>query len=255
MRALVAIIACLLAVGSSANPVERSLRPLARPVIPSVERTGGQIRAEQQMTKMSAAATPWSLRPNHRPEAILAMARRIGEERQRGAVCGDLAIQGERIGDHPGPGACGVDDAVRVRAVDGIALSTSAIIDCQTAAALKTWIVDGLRPAIGNEGGGPVAIRVMAHYACRNRNNQSGARLSEHSFGHAIDIGGIRLADGSEISVLQGWGTREDGAQLRQMHQAACGPFGTVLGPDADRHHRDHFHFDTARYRSGSYCR
>jgi len=28
-----------------------------------------------------------------------------------------------------------------------------------------------------------------------------------------------------------------------------------VLGPEAARYHQDHFHFDTARYRSGSYCR
>jgi hypothetical protein len=28
-----------------------------------------------------------------------------------------------------------------------------------------------------------------------------------------------------------------------------------VLGPNANSFHRDHFHFDTARYRSGSYCR
>jgi len=30
---------------------------------------------------------------------------------------------------------------------------------------------------------------------------------------------------------------------------------GTVLGPEANRFHRDHFHFDTAEYRSGPYCR
>jgi hypothetical protein len=42
---------------------------------------------------------------------------------------------------------------------------------------------------------------------------------------------------------------------MRRMHRGACGPFGTVLGPEADRYHQDHFHFDTARYRSGSYCR
>ena len=42
---------------------------------------------------------------------------------------------------------------------------------------------------------------------------------------------------------------------MRKMHRTACGPFGTVLGPDSDRFHRDHFHFDTAKYRSGPFCR
>ena len=45
------------------------------------------------------------------------------------------------------------------------------------------------------------------------------------------------------------------GKALKKMHKIACGPFGTVLGPNANRFHRDHFHFDTARYRSGSYCK
>ncbi|MEM1302950.1 MAG: extensin family protein, partial [Pseudomonadota bacterium] len=63
------------------------------------------------------------------------------------------------------------------------------------------------------------------------------------------------LQDGTEISLLRDWGRGANGTALRQMWQAACGPFGTVLGPEADAFHKDHFHFDTARYRSGSYCR
>jgi hypothetical protein len=87
------------------------------------------------------------------------------------------------------------------------------------------------------------------------RNNQPGAKVSEHGSGRAIDIAGIGLNDESEMSVLTDWNSGAKGRALRQMHRAACGPFGTVLGPEADRFHRDHFHFDTARYRSGSYCR
>jgi hypothetical protein len=79
--------------------------------------------------------------------------------------------------------------------------------------------------------------------------------LSEHSFGKAIDIAGIGLKSGREITVLTGWNSSRDSAALRRMWQAACGPFGTVLGPNSNRFHRDHFHFDTASYRSGSYCR
>jgi hypothetical protein len=47
----------------------------------------------------------------------------------QGAVCGDIALQGDRIGTHAGPGACGVEDAVRLRSVSGVLLSTPAIID------------------------------------------------------------------------------------------------------------------------------
>ncbi|SMX36856.1 extensin-like domain-containing protein [Octadecabacter ascidiaceicola] len=171
-----------------------------------------------------------------------------------GNVCGDPALFGETIGTVEGAGACGVEGAVRLTSVSGVTLSTPATINCSTAMALKTWVEDGVRPTVGDTGGGVESLRVVAHYACRSRNNQSGARLSEHSFGNAIDIAGIGLADGSEMTVLTGW-NGQYATQLRQMWQAACGPFGTVLGPEADRHHRDHFHFDTADYRSGSYCR
>lgn len=170
-------------------------------------------------------------------------------------VCGDPALFGETIGSVDGVGACGIENAVRLTSVSGITLSTPATLDCTTAQALKTWIDTGARDAVGDAGGGMVSLRVVAHYACRARNNQAGARLSEHSFGHAIDIAGIGLADGTEMTVLTDWDTPDYGARLRSMWQSACGPFGTVLGPEANRFHLDHFHFDTADYRSGSYCR
>lgn len=170
-------------------------------------------------------------------------------------VCGDPALIGEAIGAVEGAGACGIENAVRLTAVSGVALSTPATVDCPTAQALKTWVETGVRPAVGGTGGGVQSLRVVAHYVCRTRNHRPGARLSEHSFGRAIDIGGIGLADGSEITVLTDWNGSPHAARLRQMWQAACGPFGTVLGPESDAHHQDHFHFDTASYRSGSYCR
>ncbi|KAA9008279.1 extensin-like domain-containing protein [Histidinibacterium aquaticum] len=232
-----------------------SLRPEMRDPIDPVTITGGAARAEWYQVEISALAPARTERPTLRPPAILARATALADQRRRGAVCGDPAIQGERVGRVPGNGACGIEGAVRVRSVAGVALSSPATLDCNTARALKSWVESGLKPAVGNEGGGPVEMRVMADYICRGRNGVSTARLSEHSFGRAIDIGGIRLADGSSISVLRGWSTRDDGAQLRQMHRSACGIFGTVLGPDSNAAHRDHFHFDTASYRSGSYCR
>ena len=196
-----------------------------------------------------------SLRPALRPASVEAVANERRLARLRGQVCGDVAIQGGSLGRVEGPGACGVSDAVRVRSVSGVTLHPAATMDCRTAAALKTWVNRGAIPAVGSEGGGIASLRVVSHYACRNRNNAANGRLSEHANGRAIDIAGIGLQDGSEITVLSGWGTSDDGAQLRQMWRAACGPFGTVLGPEANRFHADHFHFDTARYRSGSYCR
>jgi hypothetical protein len=170
-------------------------------------------------------------------------------------VCGDPALIGEKIGPVSGNGACGIEDAVLLRGVDGVALSTPATIQCSTAKALKTWVNSGARKAVGKRGGGVAELKVAASYACRTRNHQRGAKLSEHSKGNAIDIAAVLLKDGSEISVLHHWGHGKDGAMLEKMHSAACGPFGTVLGPRSDRFHRDHFHFDVAGYRSGPYCK
>ena len=55
--------------------------------------------------------------------------------------------------------------------------------------------------------------------------------------------------------MLDHWRSGEYGKIIKAMHTSACGPFGTVLGPNADRYHQNHLHLDTARYRSGSYCR
>lgn len=168
---------------------------------------------------------------------------------------GDKIVRGglvaEKIGRVPGPGGCGVQNAYRVTEAAGVRLSQAATINLKTAERLDGWLRKHAIPIIGNRGGGLVGIQVAAHYACRTRNSQRGARLSEHAKGNAIDISAFILADGSRISVL-GWRGR-DGRVLKRLHASACGPFGTVLGPDADRHHQDHFHFDIAN--NGPYCR
>jgi len=197
-----------------------------------------------------------SLRPMARPGVIVeqAMARR--RALNRGKVCGDRDLQGEDIGYVTGKIAgCGVQNAVKLRSVSGIPLSQPAILDCTTAKALKTWVDRGLVPAVGTRGRGIAEIKVAAHYACRTRNNRPGAKISEHGRGRAIDISGVRLKDGSTVSVLKDWNSRTYGRILRRAHERACGIFGTVLGPGSDGYHEDHFHFDTARYRGGPYCR
>lgn len=232
-----------------------ALRPYLRPDLEIGAETRPLRRAEQNLFAFSPYAIANSLHPLVRPAAI---TQRFEEERAarlRGQVCGDPAIQGVVIGRVEGRGRCGIENAVRIKSVSGVRLSTQATIDCRTARALNTWVKNGARPAVGELGGGISSLRVVSHYSCRFRNSASSGRLSEHSFGHAIDIAGIGLKNSDEITLLTDWGGGAKGRALRQMWRAACGPFGTVLGPESNRFHRDHFHFDTARYRSGSYCR
>lgn len=243
------------------NPPSVSLRPVARgevdprvilPISPSVVGVKPLVQEAPGLKR--------SLRPKARPKGL---ARRAAKAQKvaittgkRGAVCGSRDIIGQVEGRVPGKiNGCGVSQAVRVRSVSGVKLSQPALIDCDTAKALKTWVERGLKPAVGRYGGGVDDLKVFASYSCRTRNNKKGAKISEHGKGRAIDIGVVGLKDGSDISVLRDWKKGRKGRILKELHETACGPFGTVLGPAADKYHRDHFHFDTARYRSGNYCR
>lgn len=243
---------------SSALALAHSLRPQARnlPVASGAYRQAAISEALAQAqsgptTRRSALAPARSLRPQRRAPAVERSAQVNHTRRLRGAVCGTTAIQGEPVGPVPGKLAgCGVADAVRVHEVSGVRLSPPAVITCDTARALNTWVQKGLKPAFRRRG--PVVeMRVAAHYACRTRNNRPGARISEHGRGKAIDLSAFVMKDGEVVTVLNGWKKGTTYRPLSRAHRAACGPFGTVLGPEADRYHRDHFHFDTARHRGG----
>jgi hypothetical protein len=190
------------------------------------------------------------------PAAILRPAPGTGPVAgAKGSVCGSPSIQGQRLSPIVGRIAgCGIKEPVRVTSVAGVRLSQAATLNCATAQALERWIERGLKPAFGRSGGGVVALTVPAHYACRTRNHKKGAKLSEHARGNAVDISVIHLANGQQVSVLRGW-RGEYGQMMRAAHKAACGIFSTTLGPGSDGMHEDHFHYDIARHRSGSYCR
>ncbi|THH36966.1 extensin family protein [Aliishimia ponticola] len=247
----------LLASTAVANAPNTSLRPAVR--------DGGASTIAAPVATPAAdgvAPTPQvapvenSRRPFFRTKRAEKRAKESRRALRRGAVCGDIAIQGEVVGRVPGRiKGCGIAEAVRVKSVSGVALTQHSVMDCETAQALKTWVDQSAKPALRRKGGGLARLRVAAHYACRTRNNQKGARISEHGKGRAIDISGFYLANDRLITVLEGWGASSTSGALRKMHKGACGPFGTVLGPRADRFHRDHFHFDTARYRGGPYCK
>ncbi len=170
----------------------------------------------------------------------------------KGSVCGSNQLQGRSISEIEAPKrAYGIKHPVEITGVAGVHLSQPATLNCATALTLATYVADVAKPVIGNTGGGLSELEVAASYVYRTRNNQSGARMSEHALGNAIDISAFVLADGKQFVVEEDWGL----AVMKELHGDACGTFGTVLGPDSDRFHYNHFHFDTASYRSGHYCR
>ena len=166
--------------------------------------------------------------------------------------------QAERVPDfHEGNG-CGVVNGYKIYTINDIGLSPDALITCDLADSLSTWLATVVQPAAQtNYGQRVVSIKVLASYSCRSRDNVFGAKLSEHGFGNAIDLGAFILADGREVNVLHDYyGSKQDQQFLRQIRRAACGYFSTVLGPGADGYHANHFHLDKMLVRKGrgTYC-
>lgn len=171
-----------------------------------------------------------------------------------GAVCGSQLLTGRPLSPIKGEGECGVADPVELQSAAGVALVPPPTISCDTARALATWLQLGPKSSFAARGQRLDALVVVDAYSCRNRNRARDGKLSEHAFGHAIDIAGFTLADGSTVTMLDGWKAPAWAPTLRRIHDAGCGPFGTVLGPEANALHADHLHLDVEARRSGPFC-
>lgn len=168
-------------------------------------------------------------------------------------VCGAPVILGEPSPAVDGPGACGIARPVKLGSVAGVALDPPPVVTCPTARRLAVWLEEHAKPAFAAEGERLAGLDIAAGYVCRNVNYAEDGELSEHGRGRALDISGFRLADGEVVGVLEDWDGPEHGPLLRRIHAAACGVFGTALGPASDEFHGDHFHYDLARRRR-PYC-
>lgn len=152
---------------------------------------------------------------------------------------------------------CATVNTVQLSAVRGdhsqFGISNIGPVACPTANTLASWARYGVDRAARQILGSSLAkIETMGSYACRNVAGSS--RRSAHSTAAAVDVAAFILADGRRISVLRDWngGSREEREFLRVVHRSACKRFGTVLGPDYNSAHLDHFHLETE---GEAYCR
>jgi hypothetical protein len=150
-----------------------------------------------------------------------------------------------------GPGICGMDHPFKVSAFGNgsVGLKSKVTLACPIIPRIDDWLDEIVKPAAVLYFGVPVVDLKAGSYSCRPRNNQSGAKLSEHSFGNALDVMGFVLADGREVSIVKGWkGDPAEQEFLREAFVGACRYFTTVLAPGSDRFHYDHLHLDLARH-------
>lgn len=166
-------------------------------------------------------------------------------------------IEGLEFVEQPpvvGENGCGFSPAVQListRGDNATRFQPAPVIGCRLAGKIADWLTTDVsvlaREIAGEE---LVEIRVGPGYTCRRRNNLPDGKLSEHALGSALDITAFVLKSGAIVSVKQDWkaSTPEDATSsrfLRSLHSSACKHFTTVLGPEADAHHTDHFHLDT----------
>ncbi|MGA0594446.1 extensin family protein [Enterovirga sp. CN4-39] len=156
-----------------------------------------------------------------------------------------------RSSEIDGPGACGISYPFKVAALGNgtIGLANRLTLGCPIIPEIDAWLNGTVQPAAELYFGTSIAELRAGSYSCRGRNNRAGAKLSEHSFGNAVDIMSFKLADGRTITVEKGWkGAPDEQEFLREIFVGACQHFSTVLGPGSDIYHYNHFHLDLARH-------
>ncbi|TCL74711.1 extensin family protein [Rhizobium sp. BK251] len=163
----------------------------------------------------------------------------------------------KRIDDGNG---CGIDKPIAVSEVlPGIKLLPEGQMRCEAALSLAHWLRESVIPAASvalKDKGDIVAVNQASSYICRLRNGAEAGKISEHARGNAIDIASFTLKKGKQVAVEP---RREDstltGAFQRAVSASACLYFTTVLDPESDAAHENHFHLDVIDRKGGyRYC-
>jgi hypothetical protein len=152
-----------------------------------------------------------------------------------------------------GPGACGGSDMLRLEAAlrpDGarIELKPAPVLRCEFAESVASWLRDEAAPRADKLGAALRAVETFDDFECRGRNRLSGAKLSEHGKGNAIDLRAFVLADRRVLALTDISVAKEFRDELRD---SACHRFTTVLGPGADSQHESHIHLDLIERNQG----
>lgn len=152
---------------------------------------------------------------------------------------------------------CSTINTVRLEALtsdaDTIAVTNLGAVTCPLARTFAGWARYGVDRAARQILGSPlIRIETMGSYSCRNVAGTG--RRSAHARAEAIDVAAFVLADGRKVSVLGDWNAGEPNERefLRTVQRSACKRFGTVLGPDYNAAHANHFHLEEG---NGSFCR
>jgi hypothetical protein len=149
-------------------------------------------------------------------------------------------------------GGCSARGSVKLLDI-GVPATNLGAMTCNLAANFAAWTRYGVQPAARLILGAEIEkIETFGTYNCRPI--AGSGKLSEHALSNAVDVSAFVLSDGRRITIEQGWnGDRQTRQFLEIVRASACKRFRTVLSPDYNAAHRDHFHFDMGG--SGGFCR
>lgn len=115
---------------------------------------------------------------------------------------------------------------------------------CDVALRLAMWNNHVVQPAAQKHFDQAVTgMRTQGSYNCRQI--AGSRRMSHHATASAIDIAAIHLADGRKLELSKFWDHPSSAAFFRDIRDGACDWFSTVLGPDFNAAHADHFHMQS----------
>ncbi len=181
------------------------------------------------------------------------------EARQCLTELSQAGAQFTALPDNYGGQGCSTISTVQMAALRGditnMSVTNIGPVQCGVGTAFAGWARYGVDRAARQYLGSPLArIETMGSYVCRNVAGST--RRSAHATAGAIDIAGFVLEDGRRISVAEDWsnGTSDEREFLRTVQRSACKRFDTVLGPEYNAAHRDHFHLEGV-IDGSSFCR
>lgn len=148
-------------------------------------------------------------------------------------------------------GGCSQIDSIKLLDV-GADVTNLGPVKCELAGKFAAWTEYAVKRAARKYLGSDLKrIETMGSYSCRNI--AGSGKLSEHAHANAIDVSAFVLTDGRRITVENNWKSgRREMQFLTAIHDSACKRFGTVLSPNYNAAHRDHFHLDMS---GNGYCR
>lgn len=197
-------------------------------------------------------ASSMPAKPGSAPRSVSSTPQSFTPRPAVAACMADLGKAGAHFSALPdsydAPG-CNTLGTVQLSALSGdmaqFGVSNIGPVQCGTAKVFSEWARFGVSRAARQLLGSPLArIETMGSYSCRNIAGSN--QRSAHARADAIDVSAFVLANGRRISLSDDWhgGSMAEREFLRVVHQSACKRFGTVLGPDYNRAHEDHFHLE-----------